>query len=598
MTPRPGPTDAATTVLQLALRPLLARIGELAALSLCTNLLSLAVPVFVLQVYDRVVFHGGLVTLGGLVIGVLVAIGFDLVVRQARSRLVQMVALRVDVAVIRALFDRLTGLPLRSLETQTDAEWHRFLRDQEAVRDTLAGASTLLLVDLPFIVLFLLVIWMVAPPIAWLLVAVVPVYVLFAAGSSFAIGRATGAEQSSAVAREALTAQLVGGRATVKALGLGPALADRWEGAQASLIEQSLCRGSRVDGFTNVASSLGMLTTVLLTSVGAIAIVGQEMTIGGLIAANMLAARIVQPLTQLIGAWRGVTRFKEAAARLDHLLGQPIERAATTVARERPTGVLTLEDVRFSYDPASAPVLDGLGFSLRPGGLHGIIGSNGSGKTTLLKVMQGLYPPATGRVLIDGADITQFGRADLNRWIGYVPQDAFLLAGSVRDNIASGRADLDDGAILAAARQAEVDPFVVDLPNGYDTDVGEGGRRFSAGQRQRIALARALIDDPAILLLDEPSANLDGEAARRLLLQLGLLARRRTVVVVTHSQAFLRACATVLVLQEGRIAAAGPGREIASRLPPPRRRRGAKAPRRRHGAKAKPPARREAARVA
>jgi ATP-binding cassette subfamily C protein LapB len=501
------------TVLQLGVRVLLSRVGELAALSLCINVLALAVPVFVLQVYDRVVFHGGLVTLGGLVIGVVIAVAFHLVLCQARSRLVQMIALRVDITLIRRLFRHLTGLQLRQLERQTDAEWHTWLRDQEIVRDTLAGPATLLIVDLPFIVLFLLVIWLIAAPIAWLLLALVPVYLLFAAGSSWAIGRATRLEQTRARQREALIAQLISGRATIKALGLGPSLAARWETAQACTIEQSLQRGSRVDGFGNLATGLGLLTTVTMTSVGALAIVHQEMTIGGLIAANMLAARIMQPLTQLIGVWRGMSRFGDAAKRIDELLAQPIERSVTAVARDRPSGVLALDCVRFRYADGAAPVLHDVSFSLHPGGLHGIVGANGSGKTTLLKVMQGLYPPERGRVLIDGADIAQFARSDLSSWVGYVPQEVFLFGGSVRDNIAKGRAEVADPVLLAAARRADVDSFVADLPDGYDTDVGEGGRRFSSGQRQRIALARALVDDPPILLLDEPSANLDGEAA-------------------------------------------------------------------------------------
>jgi ATP-binding cassette, subfamily C, bacterial LapB len=263
-----------------------------------------------------------------------------------------------------------------------------------------------------------------------------------------------------------LTAQLIGGRTTVKALGLGPSLAGWWEAAQADLIERSLTRGRRVDACSNVSSSLGMLTTVLLTSLGAVAIVAQEMTIGGLIAANMLAARIVQPLTQLIGAWRGITRFKQAAARIDQLLAQPAERTSTAVVRERPSGVLRVEGVWFRYAAQAAPVLEDISFTLRPGGMHGIIGANGSGKTTLLKIMQGLYPPEKGRVLLDGADLAQFARGDLCRWVGYVPQDAFLFAGSVRDNIVGGRAEVDDAAIRAASRRANVDPFVVDLPNG------------------------------------------------------------------------------------------------------------------------------------
>jgi ATP-binding cassette subfamily C protein LapB len=556
---------AAGGVLRLALRPLLGRFGELAAMSLGLNLLSLAVPVFVLQVYDRVVFHGGLVTLSGLVLGVLIAVAFDFILRQARSRLVQMIALRVDVGVVRALFGRLTGLPLRRLETQSDAQWHALLRDQEAVRDTLAGPSMVLLVDLPFIVLFLLVIWIIAAPIAWLLTALVPVYVLFAAGSSWAIGRASRSEQDGGLKRDALTAQLVSGRATVKALGLGPSLRDRWEAAQASQIERSLARGSRVDAFTSLSVTLGLLTTVVLTAFGAVAIVQQEMTMGGLIAANMLAARIVQPLTQLIGAWRGMTRFRQAARRLDEILAAPVDRQDSPLARGRPAGVLAVEGVRFSYGPGDAPVLDDLSLTLRPGGLHAITGANGSGKTTLLKLLQGLYQPDRGRVLLDGADLAQFGRAELTRWLGYVPQEAFLFAGSIRDNIAKGRDDVPDAAILDAAQRAGVDSFVADLAAGYDTEVGEGGRRFSAGQRQRIALARALVDDPPVLLLDEPSAHLDREAELRLVKQLRALAGGRNVVVVTHSPALLAVCDTVIVLAKGGIVPAGPGARIVTK---------------------------------
>ena len=566
----PAPADpkhqSKMTAVSLAIAPLKERFGELAVLSLVINLLSLAVPVFVLQVYDRVVFHGGLVTLGGLVIGVMIALLFDFVLRQARSRLVQMIALRVDVGLIRALFDKLTNLPLRRLETQSDGDWDRLLRDQETVRDTIAGPATILLVDLPFILLFIGVIWFVAQPIAWLLAALVPVYVAVAAFSSWCVGRSTRREQNSFDQRQLLSVQLVRGRIATKALGLGRALQGAWDASQADLIRQSLHRGSRVDMFTNLSTGLAMATTVTMTAVGALAIVQGQLTIGGLIAANMLAARVVQPLVQLIGFWRTVSRLQEATIRLNDLIAEPTDQEESGLTRERPGGILTLEAVDFGYEVGREPVLRGIDVTFRPGGVHGIIGVNGSGKTTLLKIMQGLYPPDRGRVLLDGADLRQFGRRDLSRWIGYVPQDPFLFAGTVRDNIAKLSEDVDDETVLAAARRANADHFIVDLPDGYRTDVGENGGRFSAGQRQRIALARALVGDPPILLLDEPNAHLDGQAIKSFLSQLRYLSRRRNVVLVTHSQSVLRACDTVLVLVDGAIAAAGPGHEIADRL--------------------------------
>ena len=558
-------------MVDLAVRPLRERLGELAALSLVINLLSLAVPIFVLQVYDRVVFHGGLATLGGLVIGVMIALGFDFVLRQARSRLVQMIALRVDVGLVRALIGKLTDLPLRRLENQSDADWDRLLRDQETVRDTVAGPATILLVDLPFILLFVTVIWLVAQPIAWLLAALIPVYIAVAALSSWAVGVASRREQHSFNQRQLLSAQLVRGRIAAKALGLGKALQGAWETSQADLIKNSLHRGGRVDMFTNLSTGLAMATTVGMTAVGALAIVQGQLTIGGLIAANMLAARVVQPLVQLIGIWRTASRLHEAAIRLNDLVAEPEDRDDSALARNRPRGELTLDDVDFGYEAGREPVLRGIDVTLRPGGVHGIIGMNGSGKTTLLKLMLGLYPPDSGRVLLDGADLRQFGRRDLSRWIGYVPQDPFLFAGTVRDNIAKLSDEVDDETVLAAARRANADQFIVDLPDGYRAEVGENGCRFSAGQRQRIALARALIDDPPILLMDEPNAHLDGQATEHFLSQLRHLSRGRNVILVTHSQKLLSACTTVLVLADGAIAAAGPGHEIVKHLFNPQR---------------------------
>lgn len=560
-----------TTVVRLAMHPLLERLGELAALSLVINVLSLAVPIFVLQVYDRVVFHGGLATLGGLVIGVMMALLFDFTLRQARSRLVQMIALRVDVGLIRALFDKLTNLPLRRLETQSDADWDRLLRDQETVRDTVAGPATILLVDLPFILLFIMVIWLVAQPIAWLLLALIPVYVAVAAFSSWAIGVASRREQNSFNKRQLLSAQLIRGRIAAKALGLGNALQGGWEASQADLIKSSLHRGGRVDMFTNFSTGLAMATTVGMTAIGALAIVQGQLTIGGLIAANMLAARVVQPLVQLIGIWRTASRLHDAAIRMNDLVAEPTDREDSALVRDRPRGELALDNVEFGYEAGCEPVLRGIDVTLRPGGVHGIIGMNGSGKTTLLKIILGLYPPDRGRVLLDGADLRQFGRRDLSRWIGYVPQDAFLFAGTVRDNIAKLSDDVDDETILSAARRANADRFIVDLPDGYRTEVGENGCRFSAGQRQRIALARALIDDPPILLLDEPNAHLDGQATQYLLSQLRHLSRERNVILVTHSRTLLSVCNTVLVLADGAIAAAGPGNEIVEHLFKPQR---------------------------
>ncbi|MEL6977261.1 MAG: peptidase domain-containing ABC transporter [Pseudomonadota bacterium] len=557
-----------TSVRRIVRKAAWGTMGQLIAMSIVINLLALAAPLFVLQVYDRVVPHDGMTTLVGLMIGVVGVLAFDFILKQSRSRLVQLVALRVDVSLSRALFRRITGLPLKALERRQDAEWRMLMRDAEAVRDTTAGPTVALLVDLPFAVIFVAVIAFAAPPLAGVLLALLPVYILLAALSSAVITRAARAEHGAARGHSSLVGELVAGRETVKALGLGPHLMSRWEDGQADVIDRSLARGAHTDAFANLAATTAVLTTVLLTSVGAAAIIDLQLTMGALIAANMLAARIVQPLSQLINLWRAFDRYREAAARLDEVLAASPELERSALARPRPEGVIALEKVEFTYPDAERPALEKVTLTARPGAMVGVIGVNGCGKTTLLKVMQGLYAPEGGRVLLDGADMAQFGRAELTRWIGYAPQEAFLFEGSVRENIAKGRPEISDEAVLRAARLAGADGFIASLPEGFGASVGEGGRRFSPGQRQRLALARALVDDPAALLLDEPSANLDTEAERALIETLTALKATRSVVVVSHSRPLLEACDTIVAMHEGRIAMIGRAEEMMARRAP------------------------------
>ena len=557
-----------TSIGSMVAKVLAAHIAKLTVVSIFINALSLAVPIFVLQVYDRVVPYAGIQTLKGLLAVILGVIIFDFILRHARSRLVQMIALHVDTKVKRMLFARLTGLTLRRLESQSGAQWRDLLRDGEIIRDTVAGSTIVLLVDLPFVVMFLAVIGFIAGPVAWVLVALIPVYIALTLLSSAIIGRSTRDEQDAAVKRDALTGEMVAGRATIKALNLGAQLRDRWEDLEAELIRRSVVRGSHVDGFSNMGASMAMLTSVLMTTYGAAAIIGQEMTIGGLIAANLLASRVVQPLTQAIPLWRGLQRMRSSFQRLDAVLAQEIDRAESAVARPEPRGIISLEQVTFGYDEQADPILEEVTLRLRHGALHGIVGPNGSGKTTLLKILQGLYAPDSGRVLLDGADLSQFGRADLARWIGYVPQEPFLFQGSIKDNITKGRSDVPDEKILEAARQAGVDSFVASLPEGYDTDVGEAGRRLSGGERQRLALARALLENPPILLLDEPSASLDPDAEHRLCETLRSLSERHNLIVVSHAPQLLETCDDIVALGHRGVVLAGPTKDVLPRLFP------------------------------
>lgn len=548
------------------LKPLMPIFREVVAMSAFVNLLALATPVFTMQVYDRVVGSGGLSTLWGLIIGMLLVVLFDLALKQARSRIMQTVALRVDVIVGRHLFDKLVSLPLHMLEGKPASYWQSLFRDVDVVRNTLSGASAILLCDLPFVIMFFVLIWVVAAPIAWVLMIILPLFMFVAWRSGNVMAQANAAERESTQSRDALIAELIQGRTTIKALALDRAMRPLWEETHANNIAQSMYRGTKTDFYTNCSQTLTMATTIFLTSVGAYQIIHQNLTMGALIATNMLSGRLLGPLNQLVGQWRAFNGFKQSVDRLGEVFSSISDRQESEVQLDKPRGEIQVENLSFAYAEGNKPVVDSVTVNIHAGGVHALVGRNGSGKTTLLKMIQGLYTPTNGRVLLDGADIAQFTRAELATWMGYVPQETVLFAGTVRDNIVHRFPDATDDQIVEAATAAGVHHFIIDLPDGYASDIGEAGRCLSGGQRQRIAIARALLGDPAVLLLDEPSASLDRQAEQELRKTLVEIGRTRTVVIVTHSPILLAACDDLVALDKGKVALAGPSREILPKL--------------------------------
>jgi ATP-binding cassette subfamily C protein LapB len=552
--------------LRQVLKPARSGLREAVLVSLFINLLALGVPIFVLQVYTRVVFSHGISSLYALLIGVLAALLFDFIIRQARSRMLQRVALRIDVALGRAIYDKISALPLRTLESRPSGFWQTLFRDAALVRNTFSGASAVLITDLPFAVLFLGVVAIIAPPVVWVLLVALPLFVIASIISGRMMQSATKQERQAGIGRDAFLTEILQGRATIKALALENTIKSAWEEKHADSIEQALTRGGRTDTFSNIGMTMTMLTTVAMVTVGALAIIDLRLTMGALIAATMLSNRVIGPFNQLVGNWRNYTNCRQALKRLDQVFALEEDRTERSIRLDRPEGRLTFEGVSFGYEPGRPPVIDNLSMEVKPPGMLGVVGRNGCGKTTLLKMMQGLYSPTSGRVLLDGGDTAQFSRSDLATWIGYVPQECFLFAGTIRDNIAITNPDASDEDVVRAAKLAGVHDYVIDLPDGYATEIGEAGSRLSGGQRQRIAIARALLPDPPILLLDEVSGNLDMQAEISLRDTLSELARDHTIVVVTHTPVLLRACNNIMALDKGRIAMGGPTHEILPRL--------------------------------
>tara|TARA_B100000674_G_scaffold74942_1_gene51988 strand:+ start:2870 stop:4582 length:1713 start_codon:yes stop_codon:yes gene_type:complete len=534
--------------------------------SLFVNLLALSVPVFVMQVYDRVIFHGGLTTLYGLIAGIIIVLIFEYIMRQGRSRIFQAFAVRLDVVIGRKLYDKVLNLPLLTLESRPTAYWHLLFRDLEIVRNGLSGPSAALAIDLPFALIFFFIVCIIASPIAWVLVAVMPLFMLLAWRSGISMDSVAMREHDGIISRDDFMGELLSARETVKSSALQKSLKPTWEARHSDLIYRSRERGQVADTHQTLAHVMMLSSTIAVTTIGALAILDQKMTIGALIAANMLGARMIMPMTQLVSHWRIISQLRHSVTRLDTVFNLDGERSKTGVKLAQPEGELKFEKVNFAYRNNAADAISGIEGVIGPRGMHALLGCNGSGKSTFLKVIRGLYSPDQGRVLIDGADISQFSQDVLAYWVGYLPQEINLFSGSIRDNIAITQPDVADPAVIEAAKMAEAHDFILDMPDGYATILTESGGNLSKGQRQRLALARAFLNDPPIMLLDEPTSNLDENAEKKLASNLKIASRQSTVLAVTHSSEVLSVCDSILLMEKGRIVMAGPAKKVLGRL--------------------------------
>ena len=536
------------------------------ALSFAINILGLFAAVYSMQVYDHVVGHAGYSTLAALVIGMAIAIVMDHAFRAGRSLLLQRIGARVEVAMARETLHRMLNLPTLALEGRSAGFWQAVYRDIEIVRATCSGATAMLLVDLPFMVLSLVVVAVLALPLLPVALITIAAFVALAWRSGQVTRGATETEREQLVSRDMVLNELASVRLSLKALGANESVRMRWEDHYARWMNESLARSREADHYRELAHAMTTANSVVTTSLGALAILSQLITMGALIATNMLAGRMVSPLVQLVGQWRTFGQFRAAKKRLDALFAMQEDRCESVISLGRPQGAMRMEGLTFKFPQAENPLLQPISGEIGPCGLHAIVGPNGSGKTTLLKVLRGLYPPSEGRVLIDGADLHQFSQTELAHRIGYLSQTNQLLSTSIRDNIALANPQATDEQIILAAERSCAHNFIIDLPDGYATKVGEGAQRFSAGQTKRIAIAQALLNDPPVLLLDEPTAELDRDSELRFVQTLKELAKDHTIIVVTHSPFLLSHCNGIMVMNKGKMVAAGPATDILPKL--------------------------------
>lgn len=531
------------------------------------NVLAVAMPLFVMNVYDRVVPNNAIDTLWVLAAGVAVVLVADLALRTMRGYFVDLAGSRADVKLSAHIMERVLGMRMENRPASVGS-FAANLRAFESVRDFISSATMIAFIDLPFALLFLVVIGWIAWPLLLPFAVGIAVLLIYAAavqGKMHALAETT--YRASAQRNATLVEGLVGIE-TVKSLGAEGVIQRRWEQTAALLSAVGSKLRLLSASTTNVALWVQHTVSVAVIVIGIYLIGDGALTMGGLIACYLLSSRAMAPISQVAGLLAQYHNASTALTALDGLMAQEVERPddLSFISRRSFRGAIELREVSFSYPGQSASALRNVSLRIQPGEHVGILGRVGSGKTTLEKLVLGLYRPTSGAVLVDGIDLRQLDPAELRRNIGYVAQDLMLFYGTLRENITLGAPLADDEQVLQAARAAGIMDLVNASPAGFDMQVGERGASLSGGQRQAVALARALINDPPMLLLDEPTSSMDHSTEEDVKRNLRSLADGKTMIVVTHRTSLLELVDRIIVIDGGRIVADGPKAQVVDAL--------------------------------
>ena len=523
------------------------------------QLFALVTPLFFQVVMDKVLVHQGFTTLDVLAFGFVVVVAFDAVVGGLRNYLFSHTGNRVDVELGARMFHHLAGLPLAYFEARQVGQTVARVRELETVRNFITGSALTLLIDLSFTFVFLAVLWYYSPTLTWIVLGSLPCYIALSVVVTPVLKQRLDDKFRHGAANQAFLTETVTGMETVKSQAVEPQIQSRWEEQLADYVTASF-RAQNLNNIANqVAGFFSKITTLLIIWWGAHLVIAGALTVGQLVAFNMIAGRVTGPILKLVQLWQDFQQAGLSLRRLGDILNTPTENMAGAGGSNprRLQGQVSFRQVRFRYAPDASPVLDGLDLEVRQGEVVGIVGRSGSGKSTVAKLLQRLYVPESGSLAVDGRDLATVDTAWLRRNIGVVQQESFLFNRSVRDNIALANPGLPLEPVMRCAQVAGAHEFILALPHGYDTVIGEQGSNLSGGQRQRIAIARALMGDPRILILDEATSALDYESERVVQQNMGAIARGRTVFIIAHRLSTVRHCNQIAVLDDGRIVESG-----------------------------------------
>lgn len=521
--------------------------------SMFVQVFALVSPLIFMIVIDKVLSNNSLSTLDVLVFALAVVSLFEILLNALRTYLLSHTANRIDLMLGVELFKHLMKLPLSYFETRRVGDTIARMRELDNVRQFITGSGIMLIIDLFFLVIFLFVMYLFSPFLCTIVLITLP----FIFGVSFVITPLLHDKLEDRYAsnsnNQSFLVETIAGIETIKAVAAEPRIREAWENKLSDHVKKGFKSGNLANIIKQSASVISKVLSVMLLWFGAKEVLKGNLTVGQLIAFNMLSSRVIAPIIRLSQIWKEFQQVNISVARIGDIFNCPVEQGFDPGRVSLPPiiGNVVFDRVSFRYKSDGHEIVKDVSFSVAAGEVVGIVGSTGSGKTTLAKLLQRLYVPERGRVLLDGVDLSMADASWLRRQIGVVAQDGVLFNQSIRDNIALNRPDLEFEKVVEAAKLAGAHSFIMELKMGYDTPVGERGVQLSTGQRQRLAIARALADDPRMLILDEATSALDYESELLIQKNMRKICEGRTVFIIAHRLSTLRHADRIISLEDG-----------------------------------------------
>lgn len=529
--------------------------GEVLVASFFIQLFALVTPLFFQVVIDKVLVHKGLTTLDVLAIGLLVVSLFEVILGALRTYVFSHTTNRIDVMLGAKLYHHVLALPLAYFEARRVGDTVARVRELESIRNFLTSSALTVVIDLFFTVVFLAVMYYYSPILTYIVLGAIPCYVVLSVLITPILRTRLNEKFNRGADNQAFLVESVSNVETLKSMAVEPQMQRRWEEQLAGYVKSAF-RATHLGNIANqTASFINKATVVLILWIGARLVIEGDLTVGQLIAFNMLAGRVSGPVLRIVQLWQEFQQAGISVKRLGDILNTPTEPGYNPNRATLPDlrGHVVLDHVTFRYRPDGPEILKDVNLEFRAGQVVGIVGRSGSGKSTLAKLIQRMYVPESGRVLVDGVDLAMVEPAWLRRQVGVVLQENRLFNRSIRENIALADPGIPMEQVVLAAKLAGAHEFVLELQEGYDTVVGEQGANLSGGQRQRIAIARALVTDPRILILDEATSALDYESERIIHDNMRWIAKGRTVFIIAHRLSSVRLSDRIIVIEQGRI---------------------------------------------